>query len=184
MTDIATRSRTDAEPDAEPDARPVPRTMLARLLRLAWHLRGAWHRLARPLTMGVRAIVVDGSDPAGPRVLLIRHSYVEGWHLPGGGVGRGETLADAAMRELREEAGLVADRPAQPLGIYARFRNGASDHVAVFVMTGWRGAVKPDGVEILEARFFPLDRLPAGLSPATGRRLEEFLGRRPIAERW
>lgn len=191
MTDLAssttrpaTRTATDLKPVTAPDGQAMPRTITARLLRLAWSLRGIWHRVARPLTMGVRAIILDESDPAAPRVLLIRHSYVGGWHFPGGGVGRGETLADAMRREVREEVGLIADRPAQPFGIYARFRNGASDHVAVFVVRGWSGTPKADGVEIVEARFFPIDRLPVELSPATGRRLQEFLGHQPVAERW
>lgn len=191
MTDLAssttppaTRTAAELKPATAHTGQAMPRTMTARLLRLAWSLRGIWHRIARPLTMGVRAIIVDESDPAGLRVLLIRHSYVGGWHLPGGGVGRGETLVDAMRREVREEVGLIADRPAQPFGMYARFRNGASDHVAVFIVRGWSGTPKADGVEIVEARFFPIDRLPAELSPATGRRLEEFLGHRPVAERW
>ncbi|CAO3407941.1 NUDIX domain-containing protein [Azospirillum largimobile] len=191
MTDLAssttppaTRTATDLKPATAPEGQTMPRTITARLLRIAWSLRGIWHRVARPLTIGVRAIILDESDPACPRVLLIRHSYVGGWHFPGGGVGRGETLSDAMRREVREEVGLIADRPAQPFGIYARFRNGASDHVAVFVVRGWSGQPKADGMEIVEARFFPMDRLPAELSPATGRRLQEFLGHQPVAERW
>lgn len=148
-------------------------------LRLAWRARNAWHRVARPLTMGVRAIVLDGDS-----VLLIRHSYVPGWHLPGGGVDKGETLVEAMKREVREEVGLHIECKAQPLGMYARFRSGASDHVALFVADSWRGVPRADGFEILEAAFFPLDRLPEETTPATRRRLAEYRGLEPLAERW
>jgi len=113
-------------------------------LRLAWRARNAWHRVARPLTMGVRAIILDKRGD-GDRVLLIRHSYVPGWHLPGGGVGKGETLLEAMKREVREEVGLSVEAAGQPLGMYARFRSGASDHVAVFVVQSWSGTPRPTG---------------------------------------
>lgn len=163
----------------------VPPSLTSMALRLAWHARNLWHMVARPLTMGVRAIILDESGGAGARrVLLIRHSYVGGWHFPGGGVGKGETLVEAMRREVREEVGLSVDSDPQPLAVYARFRYGASDHVAVFVAREWSGTPVADGVEILEARFFALDQLPDDVSPATRRRLAEFLGREPVAERW
>jgi len=147
-------------------------------LRLAWHARNAWHRIARPLTIGVRAIILDGD-----RVLLIRHSYVPGWHLPGGGVDKRETLVEAVRREVREEVGLALET-ARPFGVFARFRHGASDHVAVFVAECWSGEPRIDRFEITQAAFFPLDRLPEDTTPATRRRLAEFLGNKPLDEHW
>jgi ADP-ribose pyrophosphatase YjhB (NUDIX family) len=150
------------------------------LLRAAHLTRIGWLSVTRPLTMGVRALIRDQSGA----VLLIRHSYVAGWHMPGGGVGRGETVHQAMAREVREEVGLEVVGTARMLGLYARFRHGASDHVSVFVVDEWSGTPKTDGLEIVECGFFQHDAIPAETSPATRRRLAEALSGNEISELW
>ncbi|HRE19864.1 MAG TPA: NUDIX domain-containing protein, partial [Rhabdaerophilum sp.] len=61
-----------------------------------------WFMLRRGMTLGVRAAVLDGAG----RVFLVRHAYIEGWHLPGGGVERGQSARAALEAELREEANI------------------------------------------------------------------------------
>ena len=56
-------------------------------------------KITRGMTLGVRAVVLDGEN----RVFLVRHTYVPGWSLPGGGVEVGETFVTSLARELEEE---------------------------------------------------------------------------------
>ncbi|UOK69556.1 NUDIX domain-containing protein [Ancylobacter polymorphus] len=148
--------------------------------RLFVRLVHRWTRLTRSVTLGVRAVVRD-QDGA---FLLLRHTYVPGWHLPGGGVDRGESAADAVVRELFEEAGITVTAAPRLHGLLLNHHLGARDHVAVYVIESFqRGAWTPNR-EIAEIGFFPVSALPPDTSPATCRRLAEVLEGRPAAAHW
>jgi ADP-ribose pyrophosphatase YjhB (NUDIX family) len=163
--------------DAE---KPIDRLVRAAEPALRWLMHFFW-RFTRTLTVGVRAVVID----AGGKVFLVRHSYVSGWHLPGGGVERGETLVQALARELREEGSIeVVGTP--PLhGVFYNPVDSPRDHVAVFVVRVFRQ--DPTGRpsrEIAERGFFSLDALPKETTPGTRRRLAEVLEGAPMAAKW
>ena len=136
-------------------------------------------RFARGLTLGVRALVID---PQG-RVLLVKHSYVMGWHLPGGGVEVGETFLEALRRELVEEGRI--ELTAEP-ALHGLFFNGhvsRRDHVAVYIVRQFRQDRPPEpNHEIVECGFYAAGALPAETTRGTRLRIAEVLdGAAPIA---
>lgn len=142
------------------------------------HLFG---RLTRGMTLGVRAFVIG---PDG-RLFLVKHSYVSGWHLPGGGVEPGETLIDALIRELREEGNLEPTAPPVLHGVFLNDRLSPRDHVAVFVVRDFRALGEPvPDFEIIAHGFFPLDALPNDTTAATRARIVEIVGGAPVSEHW
>jgi ADP-ribose pyrophosphatase YjhB (NUDIX family) len=140
--------------------------LIGRAARLYWRVR-------RPRTLGVRAIVLDPQD----RIALVRHSYIDKWYLPGGGVKKGESFADALRRELREEVALTDVRVERVLGVYHSLKEGKDDHIVIFVVRTAQdqtaGLRRADLLEIEEAGWFALDALP-DVSAATARRIAEY----------
>lgn len=147
---------------------------LSRTLQFYW-------RQTRALTMGAQAMVLTPEN----HVLLIRHTYRPGWHFPGGGVEKGETVETALSRELHEEADVELDGRPEFCGLYANFEAFPSDHVALFVVRNWRQPVVPrPNREIAEQRFVAPDDLPDGTVAAVGRRIKEVLSATERREQW
>lgn len=148
--------------------------------RLTSRLAHSFFLLKRPMTLGVRGVVIDNDS-----ILLVRHSYVAGWHFPGGGVEPGESCGQALARELDEEARVALLGPPRLHGIFFNAHASRRDHVAVYVVRAFSvlGARAPDR-EIREARFFPRARLPEGTSAGALARLDEIFDGAPLAERW
>ncbi len=155
-----------------------PRRFLEPLIRRSFHL---YWRFARGLTLGVRGFVVDGEG----RVFLVKHSYVEGWHLPGGGVESGESLIEALKRELLEEGNIEITSAPELHGMFFNPRDSERDHVAVFVVRDFRQASPPlPNYEIVAHGFFHLDALPPDTTKATRTRIAEILRGAAVAQRW
>ncbi|HUS61020.1 MAG TPA: NUDIX domain-containing protein [Acidimicrobiales bacterium] len=162
----------------------MKRSLLIVAARLYQRVMSVVWKVFKPTTVGVRGIV---RDPDG-KVVLVRHTYLSGWHLPGGGVKRRETIDQAVRRELREEVGVEVGEGEDALhilGAYTFATEGKQDHIAVFVVDLWSPieAHKPS-FEIAERRAFALDALPEGTTPATRRRLRELTGEDRVRFLW
>ena len=145
------------------------------VLRRAFHL---YWRFARGMTLGVRCVVLDGDN----RVFLVKHSYVTGWHLPGGGVEVGETFRDALRRELMEEGRIELSGEPALHGLFFNSHVSRRDHVAVYIVRNYRQDRLPEANhEIVACGFFDASALPAETTEGTRLRISEVLeGKAPI----
>lgn len=135
--------------------------------------------LRTPVAFGASAIVEDAQG----RVLLVRHSYIAGWHLPGGGVDGGEAPADAVIRELQEEVGLMRSSPPELVGLFTRKVGWATNVVALYRVRDAVLDFKPN-LEIREMMFADPKAPPPGATAGTLRRLAEIVSGAKPAPYW
>jgi ADP-ribose pyrophosphatase YjhB (NUDIX family) len=132
------------------------------------------------MTIGVRALVIAG----GERILLVRPRWVDYWTLPGGGVERGETAAQALARELEEEASIKVKGAPKLFAVYSHEREFRGDHVLLYLVTDFEPGKFVPSLEISEAQFFDLKKLPENITVGTWRRIDEFQNNRVPPAHW
>ncbi|RKD66601.1 ADP-ribose pyrophosphatase YjhB (NUDIX family) [Rhizobium sp. WW_1] len=141
-------------------------------MRLFGRLLHVYFVLTRSMTLGVRAACFDRDG----RIFLVRHSYIAGWHMPGGGVERHETVGQALEKELREEGNLMISGKPQLFQVYLNNHSSKRDHVVFYRVEVTQTAPRKPDREIVESGFFAVDALPPGTTKATYRRLQELEG--------
>ena len=137
-------------------------------------------RASRGMTLGVRGVAVDGDG----QVLLVKHTYLHGWWLPGGGVERGQTAEAALVREMREEAGLIVEGRPQLLSVHANERHFRGDHVLVYRIDRFSMTDRTSHGEIADIGWFAPDALPEDTHRATSARLAEVFGGEEVNPVW
>tara|TARA_R110002073_G_scaffold205620_4_gene365422 strand:+ start:8352 stop:8822 length:471 start_codon:yes stop_codon:yes gene_type:complete len=142
-------------------------------------MQACW-RLTRGATLGVRAVA---ERPDG-HIALVRHTYINGWHLPGGGVEAGETALEAVARELAEEAGVRLTGEPELLGVYANHKAFRGDHVLLYRTCGWVECATQSQGEIECVDWFSPSDLPTGTATATRRRLAEIYAGAARVSHW
>jgi len=156
------------------DLRKMSEPALRRIFHLYW-------RFARGMTLGVRAVVLDRDN----RVFLVKHSYVSGWHLPGGGVEVGETFGDALRRELVEEGRIEVLGEPVLHGLFLNSHVSRRDHVAVYLIRNFSQDRLPEANrEIVACGFFEANALPVETTQGTRLRIAEVLESREPISTW
>jgi 8-oxo-dGTP pyrophosphatase MutT (NUDIX family) len=146
--------------------------------RLALTAKITVQALLAPVAFAACALVErDG------KILLVRHSYVRGWLLPGGGVGRGEPPAEAILRELKEEIGLVRSSPPEFVGLYSRRAGWATNVIALYRISDAEFIFRPN-LEIRDIQFVDPAAPPDGTPPSVRRRLSEYARLQPQGAYW
>ena len=108
------------------------------------------------------------------KILLTQREDFETWILPSGGVEEGESIAQAAIRETKEETGLDIELTSL-VGIYSRLGNMSPVHAVLFVAKPIGGGIKCQEGETIAVEWFSFDQIPSPLSAGHKKRIEDAI---------
>jgi ADP-ribose pyrophosphatase YjhB (NUDIX family) len=114
------------------------------------------------------AVIQDG------KILLTQREDFETWCLPSGGVEEGEDLAQAAIRETKEETGLDVQLT-RVVGIYSRTGSWSPGYIVLFAAKPVGGELKCQEGETVAVDWFAFDDLPGPLSMGHKRRIKDAI---------
>jgi ADP-ribose pyrophosphatase YjhB (NUDIX family) len=147
-------------------------------MQLFWDIKNVVFSLLNKTTIGTRTLIIKNNQ-----ILLVKHTYMPGWYIPGGAVDCGEITLEAAKREAFEETGITL-LELELVGVYYNTAQKRNDYVIFYICKDFvEGEMKPNS-EIAEQKWFAIDKLPPDISESTKRRIDEYLGKRAIDGKW
>lgn len=122
-----------------------------------------------PTLAAIVAVIDNG------KVLLTKREDFEVWCLPGGGVEDGESLAEAAIREAKEETGVDVELT-RLVGVYSRLGGMWNDvHAVLFAARPVGGELRLQPGETVEVKYFPFDAIPEDVLFGHKKRIEDAI---------
>ena len=156
---------------------------IPRAIHSAWNFKLRCNYYLGGKILGARALVINNRQQDKQQVLLVRHTYTQGWYTIGGLVDRGETPKQAVIREVEEETGLRIKDP-KLLGVYYTHYHKRDDYIVFYLAHSFSEVHTRPSPEIEEVKWFDIKELPSDISPSTQRRIDEYLGLIPVSELW
>jgi 8-oxo-dGTP diphosphatase len=113
-------------------------------------------------------VVIRRTEGAGCQTLIVHRPAYKDWSFPKGGVKAGETLEEAALREVREETGLdcriIRKLTVSNYDYVTRKGQLRPKAVHYFLMEAMGDKIRFDGIEVDDARWVDVDDARSQLS--------------------
>lgn len=132
-----------------------------------------------PIIMcGANVIILNREN----QILMHHRLDNDSWGLPGGAMELGETLEEAARREVREEVGLICRKLTlynvySGSQLYYKYPDGNEVYnvTATYICKDFIGEIQVDYREGKAAKFFSFNEIPEKISPPVKIIIEDFI---------